>query len=144
MHEQENVALIQKVYAAFGAGDIQSLLNQVDATAEWVNHGPSTIPYAGNFTGRIPAFFQAIGESTTGGKVTADRFIAQEDTVVSIGRYTATVRRTGANIDTAIAHIFTVRAGKIASWVGFSDTAAVAAAHVGTAASARGYTGKQS
>jgi uncharacterized protein len=137
MHEQENIALIQKIYSAFSAEDVQTILNHVSATAEWVNYGPETVPYAGNFTGRIPEFFQAIGQSSKGGKVIADKFVAQDDSVISIGRYTATVRKTGANIDTPVAHIFTVREGKVTSWIGFSDSAAVAAAHTGTAASAR-------
>jgi uncharacterized protein len=136
MPEQENVTLIQKIYAAFSTGDIATILSNVAADAEWINYGPGTIPYAGNFTGRIPAFFQAIGDSTTEGKVIADRFIAQADSVVSTGRYTAKVRSTGARIDTPVAHIFRVRNGKVTSWIGFSDTAAVAAAHTGTAASA--------
>ena len=129
MNEQANTALIQKLYSAFSAGDIQTILDNVDSKAEWTNHGPETIPYAGDFNGRIAQFFQAIGESTTGGKVIAERFIAQDDTVVSLGRYTATVRSTGAPIDTPVAHLFRVRGGKVTSWVGFSDTAAVAAAH---------------
>jgi uncharacterized protein len=137
MLEQENIALVQKIYSAFGAGDVQTILDNVSATVEWVNYGPETVPYMGNFTGRIQEFFQAIGESTTGGKVVADKFIAQNDSVVSIGRYTATVRKTGANIDTPLAHIFTVREGKVTSWIGFSDSAAVAGAHTGTVASAR-------
>jgi uncharacterized protein len=137
MHEPENIALIQKIYSAFSAGDVQAILTHVSATAEWVNYGPETVPYAGNFTGRIPEFFQAIGQSTTGGQVITDKFIAQDDSVVSIAPYTATVRNTGATIDTPIAHIFTVREGKVTSWIGFSDSAAVAAAHTGTAVSAR-------
>lgn len=121
----------------FAAGDVQAILNNVSATAGWVNYSPETVPYAGNFTGRIPEFFQAIGRST-GAKVIANKFIAQDDSAVSIARYTAKVRDTGANIDTPLAHIFTVREGKVTSWIGFSDSAAVAAAHTGTAASARG------
>ena len=105
MHEQENIALIQKIYSAFSAEDVQTILNHVSATAEWVNYGPEMVPYAGNFTGRIAEFFQAIGPSTKGGKVIADKFVAQADSVISIGRYTATVRKTGANIDTPVAHI---------------------------------------
>jgi len=136
MAEQENVNLIQKIYTAFGAGDLQTILNNVSSNSEWINHGPATVPYAGNFSGRIPAFFQAIADSTTGGKVTSERFIAQGDTVVSIGRYTATVQKTGAKIDSPIAHVFSVREGKVTSWVGFSDSAAVAAAHSGATASA--------
>jgi ketosteroid isomerase-like protein len=131
--EQENVALIEKIYAAFGAADLPGILNNVHSSAEWVNYGPKTVPYAGNFTGRIAEFFQAIGQSTKNGKVAAGKFIASGDTVVSIGRYTATVLSTGANIDSPIAHIFTVRGGKVSSWHGFSDSAAVAAAHTGAA-----------
>ena len=138
MAEQDNVALIRKMYEAFGAGDVKTILDSASPDAEWVNYGPSTVPYMGNFNGRVPAFFQAIGETTTGGKVTAGKYIAEGDIVVTLGRYTATVRGTGVKIDTPIAHIFTIRDGKVASWAGFSDSAAVAAAHSGAASSAKG------
>ena len=137
MNDQANIALIQKIYAAFSAGDIQTLLDNVSSNAEWINHGPSTMPYAGNFTGRISAFFQAIGDSTTGGKVVAEKFVAQDDTVVSLARYTATIGNTGATIDTPVAHVFRVGDGKVTSWIGFSDTAAVSAAHAGARSAAR-------
>ena len=65
-------------------------------------------------------FFQAIGNSTSGGKVVPERFIAQGDTVVSLGRQTATARSTGARIDAPVAHIFTARDGMVTSWIGFS------------------------
>ena len=138
MNEQANSDLIRKMYSAFSTGDIQTILNNVAPNAEWVNHGPDSIPYAGNFTGRVQAFFQSIGESTTGGKVVSDRLIAHDDTVVSLGRYTATVRNTGTRIDTPVAHVFRIQNGKVTSWIGFSDTAAVAAAHSGASRSARG------
>jgi ketosteroid isomerase-like protein len=136
MAEQENIALVRKLYTAFSAGDIQTILDNLGPNAEWINHGPRTVPYAGNFTGRILAFFQGIGDSTTEAKVIPDRFIAQGDSVASIARYTARVRSTGARIDTPLVHIFTIRNGKVTSFIGFSDSAAVAAAHTGTAASA--------
>jgi ketosteroid isomerase-like protein len=134
MGEQENVTLIRTIYSAFSAGDIQKVLDNVTAGAQWINHGPQTIPYAGDFTGRIRDFFQAIGQSTTDGKVLPEKFIAQDDTVVSLARYTASVRDTGAQIDSPIAHIFTISGGKVTSWIGFSDTAAVAAAHTSNTA----------
>jgi len=136
MAEQNNVNVIQKIYAAFNTADLPTILNNVTPNAEWVNHGPAAVPYAGNFTGRISSFFQAIADSTSGGRVTSEKFIAQGDVVVSIGRYIATVQKTGAKIDSPIAHIFTVHDGKVTSWVGFSDSAAVAAAHTGATASA--------
>ena len=133
MNEQDNVELIRKMYAAFGTGDVQTILDSVADNAEWVNYGPATIPYAGSRSGKtqIKEFFVAIANSTNGGKVIAENFIAQGENVVAIGRYKATVRNTGAEINTPVAHLFTVRKGKVVKWEGFSDTAAVADAHVG-------------
>jgi ketosteroid isomerase-like protein len=47
------------------------------------------------------------------------------------------VRDTGLDIDTPIAHLFTVRNGKVVRREGFSDSARVAEAHTGKAAAAR-------
>jgi ketosteroid isomerase-like protein len=138
MADKENVDLIRKMYDAFSAGDVKAILGSVNPDAEWINYGPSTVPYMGNFNGRVPSFFQAIAETTTNGKVTADKYVAQGDVVVTQGRYTATVRGTGANIDSPIGHIFTICNGRVASWIGFSDSAAIAAAHTGVASSAKG------
>lgn len=139
MSEQDNAALIKKLYAAFAAGDAQTILDSVADKAEWVNHGPSTVPYAGNRSGKeqIRGFFQAIGDSTTGAKVLAEKIMTSGDMVITTGRYRAKVRDTGAEIDTPIAHLFTVRDGKVVRWEGFSDTAQVAAAHAGKAATGR-------
>jgi ketosteroid isomerase-like protein len=131
MSEQANTALVQSLYAAFKSGDIQTILAHVDPHAEWVDHGPSEVPYLGDFTGRMADFFKAIGESTTDGNVVIDRYIASGDVVVTEGRYLATVRKTGAKIVEPIVHIFTVQAGKVTSWRGYGDTAALVAAHRG-------------
>ena len=66
-----------------------------------------------------------------------DVVIADGDTVIATGRYTATVRDNGAEIDVPIAHVFTVRNGKVSKWVGLSDTAKVAEAHTRAAAAGR-------
>jgi uncharacterized protein len=139
MSDQENISLIRNMYRAFGAGDVQSILSNVDSDAEWTNHGPATIPYAGSWRGnaRIGEFFQAMADSTTGGEEIPENFIAAGDAVVVTGRYRARVRDTGAQIDSPVAHFFTIRAGKVAKWVGYSDTAAVADAHRGKAAAGR-------
>lgn len=47
------------------------------------------------------------------------------------------MRDTGLDIDTPIAHLFTVRNGKVVRREGFSDSARVAEAHTGKAAAAR-------
>lgn len=136
MSEHSNLGLIRKLYAAFASGDVQTILNNVAPDAEWINHGPASIPYAGTRKGvaQIREFFQAIAESTTGAKVTPIDFVEQGNAVVATARYTATVRGTGAQIDTPVAHLFTVRNGQVVRWEGFSDTAHVAECHRGRAA----------
>jgi hypothetical protein len=136
MGEHANSTLIQTIYGAFNNGDIQTLLANLAPGAEWVNYGPTAVPYCGVFTGRIEDFFKAIGTTTTSGHVAIDQYIASGDIVVTRGRYTATVRNTGSKIDAPIAHFFTVRDGKVTSWNGYSDSAAVLAAHTGQSAPA--------
>lgn len=75
---ESNSAVIKNIYAAFNRGDIESVLAKVQPNAEWVNYGPASVPYFGNFTGRLTEFFQAIGQSTTGGNVAVDRSWNQE------------------------------------------------------------------
>ena len=131
MNEQANIEVIRSTYAAFNAADLTAILSHLADGATWHNQGPATVPYAGTFNGKteIPRFFQAIAESTTGGEVAAEEFIAQGERVVALGRYRATVRANGTAIDCPIAHVFTVRNGLIVSWEGYSDTVQVAAAH---------------
>jgi ketosteroid isomerase-like protein len=58
--------------------------------------------------------------------------------VVALGRFTGTVMATGNKIDTAIAHVFTIRGGKVSRWLGYGDTARVAEAYSRAGGSAFG------
>lgn len=136
MAQQPNTVLIQQMYDAFNSGDIQTLLANAAPNAECIDYGPPSVPYFGNFTGRITDFFKAIGESTSEGHVAVEQFVESGDTVVALGRYTARVRDNGVRIDEPIVHVFTVRDGKVTSWKGFGDSAAVAAAHSSKGAAA--------
>ncbi|HZQ51924.1 MAG TPA: nuclear transport factor 2 family protein [Bryobacteraceae bacterium] len=133
MAQNNNVRLIEDAYAAFAKGDIQYILDRVTEDVDWINEGPESIPYAGTFKGpeQVQQFFQGLGSTLEGGRVTPTEWIAEGDKVVSIGRFSATVKETGKRIDVPVAHLFTVRDGKIARWVGFADTARVAEAYAG-------------
>ena len=56
------------------------------------------------------------------------QFIADDETVVVIGDETARVHATARQFATSWVHLWTLRAGKVASLRCFADTAAVAAA----------------
>ncbi len=136
MNDQTNTAVIQTIYTAFNHGDVQTILSRLTDDAQWVNYGTGAVAYFGDFSGRVLDFFKAIGESTMEGSVAIDRYHASGDVVVTEGRYIATARNTGTAINAPIAHIFTLRNGKVTSWRGYSDTAAVVAGHTGKSASA--------
>lgn len=138
MNEQDNTALIKKMYDAFGRGEIQTILDNLAPNVEWITDGPSIIPYAGRYTGidKVRGFFQALATTQENQKLVADEFIAQGDKVATSGRYSATVKETGKRIDIAIAHVFSVQNGKVTRFLNFGDTHAVAEAYRATGSAA--------
>ena len=134
MSEQQNAALIQSLYDAFSRGDVQHILDSVTDDVEWTLEGPSIIPFAGARKGpsEVLGFFQALGTTQTNQKLTAEVWCALGDTVATLGRYAGTVTATGKSFDTAVAHFFTIRGGKVARFVDLGDTAAFAAAYTAT------------
>jgi uncharacterized protein len=140
MAQNENTKLVQSLYDAFAQGNVPYLLDHVTEDVEWVDEGPESIPYAGRYRGpaEVKRFFEQLGGSIQGGKVTTQEFIAAEDQVVGLGRFTGTVTATGKKIDAAIAHVFTLRGGKVSRWLGYGDTARVAEVYSRAGGSALG------
>jgi uncharacterized protein len=138
MSEQQNVALIQKMLEAFGRGDVQTILDHSTTDCEFYCPGPAIIPYAGTKRGRaeIQAYFDALIGTQSSADLSIDEFVAQGDTVVAIGRYTAKVKATGKPIDTPVILTFHMQDGKIRRHVAMGDTAAVAASYARSASAA--------
>jgi uncharacterized protein len=132
MQEQQNIDLVKKLYAAFGKGEIETIVDHLADQLSWRFDAPSVIPYAGEYgtpeqvkTG----FFQALGSTQKDYALRADEFIAQNDRVVMVGRYGATVTSTGKSFDLPLVHVWTVQNGKVKRFVNFTDTAKVAEAY---------------
>ena len=140
MSEQNNTALIQEMYAAFGRGDIAAILSRLADDVEWTTEGPAAIPYTGKMIGpsKVKGFFESLGGTQENMKLIADSFIAQGDKVATTGRYSGVVKATGKRFDTAVAHIFTIRDGKVTRFLDFMDTAHMADAYSSSASAARG------
>jgi uncharacterized protein len=139
MSEQQNVALIQSIYDAFGRGDIQYIMDRLADDVEWKLEAPASISYAGHRRGKkeVMGFFEGIGTSETNQKLTIDHLFGQGDMVAGFGRYAGVVKSTGKSFDTAIAHYFRVRDGKVVEFVDYIDTAASADARAATSAAGR-------
>ena len=61
--------------------------------------------------------------------LTTEEFIAQDDKVVMVGRYGATVNDTGKRFDLSLVHVWTIQNGKVKRLVIFTNTAKVAEAY---------------
>lgn len=48
----QNVQVVKNAYAAFGRGDIQTILNNLTHDVEWVLPGEGEIPQAGVYDGK--------------------------------------------------------------------------------------------
>ncbi|MBI4497235.1 MAG: nuclear transport factor 2 family protein [Chloroflexi bacterium] len=134
MAEQENVALVQQAYAAFGRGDIAAVLQVFADDIEWVIPGPSDIPFNGTRRGKqaVGEWFGILGQNLDFQVFAPQEFIAQGDTVVVLVHSEGTIKRNSRKVMQDEAHVLTVRNGKVVRFQSFEDTAAVAAAWRGT------------
>lgn len=126
MSEQENVQTVRKAYDAFARGDIATLMEMVHEDVEWETPGDSKIiPHAGKRRGRdaVKEFFMLVGENEEVQKFEAHEFFAQGDRVAATATYAGRVRSTGKPFSCEIAHFFTIRDGKLASFREYYDTA---------------------
>ena len=129
-----NVALIQSLYAAFGCGEIGTIVNAVTAQADWTITGNRAhFPTAGSWKGQsgVQDFFKSVGESMEFTAFTPKEFYACEDKVFVLGHYAAKVRKTGRSAASEWAHVFTIKDGKVTAFREFTDTATFAEAYRG-------------
>jgi uncharacterized protein len=128
MSHQENLDTVKRLYAAFGTGDLQSLLETLDAGIAWAV--PGSAPWSGEGRGHehVQHFFEKFG-TTTAMKIFEPRsFVADGDQVVVLGYEEATVRKTGREWKSFFTHVFTVASGKITAHREYIDTQAIAEA----------------
>jgi ketosteroid isomerase-like protein len=115
MSAQDNKELIQRGYAAFSAGDVESVMNLFDDDIEWVQPGASAI--SGTFHGKAEVMEHLGRLAEKDMTVKLNQLIAEGDTVVAITEVTAG-GETGEDAD-----VFTVRDGKTVSVRVHGDTA---------------------
>jgi ketosteroid isomerase-like protein len=121
-----NTTTVQELYAAFGRGDVPAILAKLADDVVWESEGPAIISFSGIRRGKAEAkgFFDALGADHTSPQLAITEYVASGDIVMTIGRYTATMKATGKKFDTPIAHYWKFRDGKIVRYIGFANTAA--------------------
>jgi ketosteroid isomerase-like protein len=119
-------AIVQELYAAFGRGDVPAILAKIADDVVWESEGPAIVSFSGirHGTTETRGFFEALGADHSNPQLTIAEYVASGDTVMTIGRYTATMKATGKKFDSPIAHCWKFRDGKVVRYVGFANTAA--------------------
>lgn len=122
-----NVRTMQDLYAAFGRGDIPSMLEGMDPNIEWREaennpYQPSGAPWVGP-DAILDNLFVKLGNEWDGFTVTPKEFHDAGDTVVVEARYTGTCKATGKHLDAQAAHFWRLRDGKVISFQQYVDTA---------------------
>jgi uncharacterized protein len=127
-----NIAFIQSLYAAFGRGDINAVVDGVAADVDWtVNGRRKDYPMLGSWKGQdgVQKFFEGVAEHEEVVEFSPREFFAADDRVCVLGHYAWKIRKTGRSVASDWAHIFTVRNGKVVKFREFNDTAQFAEAY---------------
>jgi ketosteroid isomerase-like protein len=127
---ETNIEATQRLFAAFGKGDIPAILDLLDDDVVIEFYGPSVIPYAGSYRGLHEArsFFETVLASVDIHEFVPQEFLADADKVVVTGHLRLSARSTGRAIESDFVHVITMRDGKWLRFRDFMNTARAAAA----------------
>ena len=93
----EPTATVQRMYAAFGAGDLDALTETVHPDSRWIYIGANPRLSKAEFVGResVRKFFETIVERLEITEFNTDEFIVDGDTVVVFGSEAGKMKATG-------------------------------------------------
>lgn len=134
MSREQNIAETQKLFEAFGAGDVPGILEFVNDDILIEFYGPEDIiPYAGIYRGRGEArsFFETVLSSVDIHVFEPEEFLADKDKVIVTGHLHLTAKATGGTIKSDFVHVITMADGKWSRFRDFMNTATAAEAFSG-------------
>jgi ketosteroid isomerase-like protein len=120
---QDNVDIVEGAWAAFGRGDIDSVLEVIAPQAE--TRVPERLPWGGTYTGPdgFTDFLSRLNESFSQYTSTPDKVLGADDNhVVVVARFKGRTKG-GGSVEGRIAWIYQLRDGKIVDAESYGDTA---------------------
>ena len=108
-------AIVQRMFTAFGKGDLDALVDTVHPDSRWTYYGANPRLAAATFVGRaaVRRFFEGILDRLSITAFDTDQFVAEGDTVVIFGGEAGTVRASGQAFRNVWAQKYVVRDGLI-------------------------------
>ena len=121
---EANVEVVRRMYEAFAATDLETILAVTDPGIEVVQ--TPLLPWGGEFHGQegLGEFFGKLTGAISS-RVTIHNVFAAGDQVVQVGRTAGTVNATGAEFDVDEVHVLTLRDGKVVRFAATIDTPAM-------------------
>jgi uncharacterized protein len=127
MSAETNIGLIQKLYAAFGKGDVPALLEHMSDDIDWgIEAQASTeVPWHGTGTGKKFAakFFETLGKEAVFTRFEPSGFLASDTNVACLVTFESTLKKNGKKTLQNVCHYFTIKNGRVTKWRGWEDTA---------------------
>jgi ketosteroid isomerase-like protein len=123
MSEQDNVEQIERIFEAFGRGDIPYIIDHLTEDVRWVSRLEPVVPWAGDYSGKanVPRFFEALGGSAEVTAHPVNQLVAQGDTVVATGEVSFRARDTGKSSSSRWVYIWKLRDDQVSSYEQFND-----------------------
>ncbi|OAD91641.1 ketosteroid isomerase [Aequorivita soesokkakensis] len=130
--DPNNVAIVDGVYKAFAVGDIPSVLGAMDAKIVWNEAESNSLADGNPYIGPdaiLNGVFVRLGAMYDGFKLKNIKLHEMSDNqVLATLRYDATVKATGKKIDAQVAHLWTLKDGKVIAFQQYVDTKKLAEA----------------
>ena len=121
-----HVTQIEKLYEAFGRGDIPTVLEEMDSGIEWYEAEGNPWCPGRPFVGPqqvVEGVIRRIGVEFDEFEVLPLRLWGEGDTVVMEGRYRARSHRaTGKPLDAEVVHVWDLQNGKVVRFHQYVDT----------------------
>jgi len=117
---------VREVYNAFAKGDMPAVLGSLSREIEWTE--AEGFPYGGTYRGPkavLEGVFMRLGSEWEGFAAVPDEFIDGGDTIVTLGKYSGTYKRTGKSFQANFAHVWKMSDGKAIRFVQYVDTLVV-------------------
>ncbi|MEO5648658.1 MAG: nuclear transport factor 2 family protein [Ginsengibacter sp.] len=101
--------VVEKMFSAFGSGDIEKFVETVSEDTVWIYHGTQIIP-AGTFEKKegVRTFFSNILDKTEIINFEPQQYIVEGNIVVVLGREHQKVKRSGRELKQKWVQIYTV------------------------------------
>lgn len=121
-----NVALIERLYAAYRSGDYAAFAEICTPNIEWIQN--DGFPYGGHHRGPeaiVEGVFETLPRHWEGFGFEVEEMRDTGNGVLVIGVYKGTHRETRKPFRAATVHVFDIEAGRVRRFRQFTDTALV-------------------